>query len=355
MQRVPNYGSFLQAYGLKKMLLESGATEVHFIDIKKGKPLKNVGKMNYFQRFWRVAKIFISGGFRTLKLDKQFENRCAEQIRSVYHLLEAEPDVSRHYDLVVIGSDEVFNCAQNSTWGFSTQLYGDVPEADMVISYAASFGYTTIDKIKSLGIEEEMKTALMNLSLISVRDSNSKAIIRELINKTAQSHLDPVLIYGYKEEIERLAVHKPYKYMIVYTYRARIHEQEEVVAITRYAKEHGYKLISIFCRYDWCDEAVIPETPFDVLGWFKGAECIVTDTFHGTIFSIITHRPFRTLLRSNNRQKLTSLLSTLKLSSQSEGTIASALDRTIDYDAVESILENERNNSITYLKYALNG
>ena len=66
-----------------------------------------------------------------------------------------------HYDIVVIGSDEVFNCAQKTWFGFSPQLYGEGLNADKVISYAASFGATTIEKLQLLGVKDDVARMLV--------------------------------------------------------------------------------------------------------------------------------------------------------------------------------------------------
>ena len=56
--------------------------------------------------------------------------------------------------MIVIGSDEVFNCAQKTWFGFSRQLFGEGLNADKIITYAASFGATTVDKLQELGFGE---------------------------------------------------------------------------------------------------------------------------------------------------------------------------------------------------------
>lgn len=91
--------------------------------------------------------------------------------------------------------------------------------------------------------------------------------------------------------------------MLIYSYQGRISNKDEIKKIVEFAKLKGLRLISVFCRYNWCDKAIIPDTPFDVLAWFKGASFVVTDTFHGTIFSVITHRSFCSLIRNDNEQK----------------------------------------------------
>ena len=185
--------------------------------------------------------------------------------------------------------------------------------------------------------------------------------MEKLTGIKAEMHLDPVLIYGYEKEIAERKVSYPEKYMVIYSYQGRINDKREIKEITSFAKEHKLKLISIFCRYDWCDEAIVPETPFDVLGWFKGAEYVVTDTFHGTIFSIITGRRFVTLVRKTGRitngEKISSLLRQLRLEGRCVEIDKNALNSKLAGDAdrqrVDKILADNRNYSQIYLTDAL--
>lgn len=316
MQRVINYGSFLQAYALKQLLLQNGADEVYFIDIEKGRELpgfeysKNQSKWHKLKRLLQI--IFTGLLFQKIR-DREFTKKLKKSIEDCFPILELDKAAPKEFDLVVIGSDEVFNCCQRAPWGYTLQLYGRVLNAKKVVSYAGSFGHTRYEQLVQLGIDKEIGETMKTMAAISVRDQNSYDIVEKLTGIKAEMHLDPVLIYGYEKEIAERNVSYPEKYMVVYSYQGRIKDKKEIKEITSFAKEHKLKLISIFCRYDWCDEAIIPETPFDVLGWFKGAEYVVTDTFHGTIFSIITGRKFVTLVRNSNSEKIDSLFRQLDL------------------------------------------
>lgn len=326
MQRVINYGSFLQAYALKQLLLQNGADEVYFIDIEKGRELpgfeysKSQSKWHKLKRLLQI--IFTGLLFQKIR-DRKFTKKLKKSIEDCFPILELDKPAPKEFDLVVIGSDEVFNCCQRAPWGYTLQLYGRVLNAKKVISYAGSFGHTRYEQLVQLGIDKEIGETMKTMAAISVRDQNSYDIVEKLTGIKAEMHLDPVLIYGYEKEITERKINYPEKYMVVYSYQGRIKDKKEIKEITSFAKEHKLKLISIFCRYDWCDEAIIPETPFDVLGWFKGAEYVVTDTFHGTIFSIITGRKFVTLVRKTGRvtngEKISSLLRQLRLEERCVG------------------------------------
>lgn len=318
MQRVINYGSYLQAYALRELLKANGAGDIFFIDIIPGRILvKSIAKKPKYIRYvvilWRLVKSAnLIPGIKTFL----FKRKLARSIRAAWPALGLEKQVPGTLDLLVIGSDEVFNCCQDTYWGYSTQLFGDIPlsEARRVVSYAGSFGHTDLDQLKFYGIDSEIALHLKRLSAISVRDENSASIIKNLIGKEPLIHIDPVLAYGFQKELESFT-ERPMKapYMIVYSYQGRINAPKEVGEIRKWAQTKGLKIISIFCRYDWCDEVVIPAKPVEVLRWFKFADSVVTDTFHGTIFSVISQARFATLLRDSNYNKLHYLLQSLGL------------------------------------------
>lgn len=358
MQRVINYGSFLQAYALKQLLLKNGAGEVYFVDIIPGRILidnHSARRGKYFRYVHKLLDLFKSGniisGLKTFKFNRALD----KSIRSSWPMLGLNSIFSGTFDQIIIGSDEVFNCIQGVSWGYTPQLFGDIPTttARKVFSYAGSFGYTTLAKLKLYSVDSEVAENLNKLSAISVRDENSASIVKTLTGKTPYIHIDPVLAYGYRQEIADYK-DRPIQipYMIIYSYQDRINDKEEVQAITEYAKRNGLKLISIFCRYDWCDEAILPENPIEVLCWFKFAECVVTDTFHGTIFSIITESNFVSLLRPSNQNKLQYLLEILNLHDReaTPSLLNQILATVPDYSNCNSILDKKRQDTNTYLK-----
>lgn len=357
MQRVINYGSFLQAYALKQLLLKNGAKEVYFIDIEKGRPLLEYRpkQLTLSRRIMRQIKLIFQGTFLSNLRDKKFMTLLCKSIEDCYPLLGDNRNLPGQFDLVVIGSDEVFNCCQTSSWGYTLQLYGQINNAKEVISYAGSFGHTTYEQLISYGIDKEIGATMKTIKSISVRDKNSCEIIEKLIGIKPRLDLDPVLIYGFSKEIMQGENATDSKFMVVYSYFKRFDDKNEVAAIKAFAKKRQLKLYSIYCRYDWCDKAVIPDTPFEVLNWFKCAEFVATDTFHGTIFSLITQTNFCTFVRESNKQKLSSLLEGFDLgnrivTSVQCGDFEKIMTSKIEWNDFHNKLEVARESSNRYLK-----
>lgn len=353
MHRVINYGSVLQAYALKQMLEAAGADTVDFIDIRPGQPLAGFESKNLLSRI--LGRKPFSAPINFIK-DLLFSRRYHRSVLNGWAWLGIDkPAVSEEdVDLVVIGSDEVFNCCQPTPWGLSSQLYGDIRGRARVVSYGGSFGNTKLTDLERLKISEKVGTWMKRMDAMSVRDENSEQIVRQITGCSPERHIDPVLAYGYTSEIEEMDVPPMTgRYMVVYSYHGRISAPQEIIAIQNFARERGLKIVSVMCRYDWCTETANPKNPLDVLRWFKFAEYAVVDTFHGTIFSVITGCRFATLIRPSNRNKLSSLLSDCGLSNHELSNperISQVLELPMSLDDISRRLEPLRKSAQEYLK-----
>lgn len=350
MQEVKNYGSFLQAFSLKSNI-EALGHRCEFVNIVPGEQLEGY-RIGKFHKLALLAQRLWGWDFmRRMKYIYRFQSRFAQEFLPELGVKKGPTD--GHFDTVVIGSDEVFNCAQKTWFGFSRQLFGEGLDADKIITYAASFGATTIPKLETMGIKGTVAGLLKKLDRISVRDANSLAVVQELTGKTPEKHVDPVLIFDYTKFMpDKVDMDH---YMIVYTYPGRITEREEIGAIRQYAKEKGLTLVSIGHYFPWCDRTIVPH-PFEVLAYFKYASCIVTDTFHGTVFSIKFNKPFCTLIRNMNSQKLSHLLEQFGLTdriARSGHDIPSIMGNPIQYAPVNELIQQERKRSLEYLKQNL--
>lgn len=346
MQEVKNYGSFLQAFSLKKTIESLGHT-CDFINIVPGRQLTGY-KISRFHKAKLLCQRLWGWDFvKRFETIYKFQTRFSKEF--LPYLGVGQGANHSHYDIVVIGSDEVFNCAQQTWFGFSPQLFGQGLNADKVITYAASFGATTLDKLRTLGVKDEVAGLLKQLACISVRDGNSAEIVNTLTGKEPLRHIDPVLIYDYTRYMSSEI--KESDYMIVYTYPGRITNKNEIKTIRAYAQQKGLKLVSIGHYFPWCDEVVVP-TPFEVLSCFRDAACVVTDTFHGSVFAIKYNKPFCTIIRNMNSQKLSCLLKQFGLEDRIVNDVSrmqTILDTPIDYLPVDRQLEMEREKAIQYL------
>lgn len=346
MQKVMNYGSFLQSFALKKTI-ENLGNQCEFIDIEQGIIFPELKRTIPFY-IKKIVERYLKWDILTrLYYMRNFHNRFQNEF---FNLLGVNVHNIKHFDVIIIGSDEVFNFCQRTPWGFTLQLYGKISDTNKVISYAASFGNTTLKDIQHFGVEKSISSALVSMSSISVRDINSFNIVKELTGISPSINIDPVLMFNYLPYVKPT---KEKDYIIIYSYPNRIKAREEIKAIRDFAKRYNKRLISIGFYFSWCDKTVIPD-PFEVLGYIKGADFIITDTFHGSVMSLKFNRPFIALVRDSNKQKMTSLLSQFKLEDRIVDNInllENKMLQHINYELVNSILEKELLKSLDYLKY----
>ena len=139
--------------------------------------------------------------------------------------------------------------------------------------------------------------------------------------------------------------------MLVYAYGNRINDESEIEAIKKYAKKRNLEILCVGMQQRWCHHNIAANA-FELLGYVKNAECIVTDTFHGTVFSIKYNKKFVSLIRESNQQKLGGLLRQFGLYDRAVfdmSTLGSMIDKAIDYKKVNLIIQNEQEKSKEYL------
>ncbi len=365
MQRIHNYGSSLQAYGLRRLiegLIDD--VDVSFVDYEPGRILvEDEGSSGSVSPLRRVVSKVVEYNQVDAKLsDKlRFFNHKRRYGRRYFPMLgiSAEPNRDLDLDVQVIGSDEVFNCVQSNTnVGYSRDLFGHGSPARRLLSYAGSFGNTSIEKIEAYGIGRHLADDFSRFSAISVRDQNSAQIVTRLTGQSPAVHVDPVLAYDFMSLEARIPKQRQHegKYLIVYGYSGRLDHAENEI-LTRYARSIGATILCFGGVQECCDR-FIDCNPFELLAYFRDAEAVITDTFHGTIFAIINSRPFGTVIRRSvghaygNEEKLGFLLDTFGLASQKVtdmSGISDILGNAIDHQSVGATLEQERNRTRAFL------
>lgn len=357
MQRICNYGSFLQAYGLKKILEELGC-KVEFVDYHIGNCILKSDGSGIKRKLAKFAEVFKCRA--PLKDKLGFVKYKQNYAKNYYPILGISQSMNYlpELDLLVIGSDEVFNCIQdNSNVGYSPELFGAHNRANRLITYGASCGNTTFEKMETFGVKDDISNWLKAFDALSVRDDNTGEIVKALTGVEPEYHLDPVLIYDFltKEKIPDIVDEKDYMILYGYTGRFSVHECK---VIRSFAKKKKLKILCIGGIQHCCDRFV-DCSPFEVIAYFKNAAAVVTDTFHGSIFSIITHRNFAVFFRDagyGNVQKVLDLLMRLRLENRvvsDTNSVLEILDKEPLYIDADGNITEERKHTYNYLKYQI--
>lgn len=358
MQQIDNMGSLLQSYALKTTIEKLG-NEVEFIAIKKrDEDYKLLG--NYKQEYHEEReKDGLLG--KISKIDRYTINRLKIKRKSVEQGLAFDEfrkehlnidKKSHHYDLCVIGSDEVFNCLNSGAWGFTSQLFGNVPEANKVITYAASCGSTKYEELPEK-VAKKIRKTFENVLAFSVRDENTHKFVGKLTDKSVNDNLDPVLIYNFDYEVEQATLPKmPKHYCVVYSYYNRIHTAEEIDAIKKFCKRHELTPIAIGAPQFWIKDYIVC-SPFQCLKIFKESDFVITDTFHGTIFASKYADKFAVLARDSNKNKLLDLVGKIEMKDHLMSNLSELEEKYAllkNKENFNSIVEEETQRTIQYLK-----
>ena len=189
-----------------------------------------------------------------------------------------------------------------------------------------------------------------------MRDQNTYDIVKKRTDQNVTVVCDPVLLYDFVEErkLEKRPTDK--KYCIVYSYDNNMNDKETIDAICAYAKEHDLDVYSVGYYHKWCDKN-INLSPLELFSWFENAECVFTDTFHGTVISLVSNTEFVTKI-SGNGNKLSFLLEQYGVTDRRAATfvdIPQITSEKIDYETVNSRIKEIRDYSLEFLSSAIGG
>lgn len=275
--RAINYGAVLQTYALSKYLKESGY-DVKVLDYRS-EAIESSYKVRLKPNMNSLKQMLLLP-FSEKKKRKFYEfiEKNIPHTRPLYTVEDLREE-AHNFDFIVTGSDQVWN----SQWtaGDNAFLLNFCEDAQKV-SYAASIGKSSV----SAEEEERLKKHLMNFRAISVREKTGKSLLDSLIQKDVFVNCDPVALLS-KEEWEQTAdVPEEKNYVLVYML---VKSDSLMNVAVEYGKKNGKQVIlindNIRKQYSVSYKRYI--SPEQFVGLFCKADCVFTNSFHGTMFSII--------------------------------------------------------------------
>lgn len=293
---VVNFGSFLQAYAMSKVL-ESRGHEVFFV--------RRMPNDEILKRFNRLAKIQNS-----VSSKKGIKAKFLSQ-RSKY-VIQREMDANKNrykcslsdwksikiidpaeiedcgIQLVICGSDEIWNI-HNKDIDLDFYSCGWVKHIPK-LAYAISSGNSKTSEYLN---DPEFFNAVGDFCKILPRDQMTQSMISDITNVKESIVCDPTLLLG-QDGFTLTNKGKEFgKYILVYSYFLT---RKEKTFIKKYARNNGLKIISP-CIYSSIADEVVYTSALDFPSLVFNAECVYTTTFHGTIFSLMFAKRFCALSR----------------------------------------------------------
>ena len=291
--RCINYGSYWQARALVEALQQRGHNAV-ILD-------HDLPRINLAE--WRCA----FNPVLPTEVPKTDHPLYREKIEKFFRAFESlplsprfridHPGEMENYDMVVVGSDEVWNLF-HPWYGKYPLFYGDGIRTERLISYAASFG----NYPAAWGLEQAWGDKLRNFSAISVRDENSYYLVKNAIDVEPEMVLDPCLQFDIEPGPQ--TVKQDGKYIAVYGHNF---SGSFIREVKRWASSRKLPLVSIGYRNDWADKQWITAGPDDFAHFIADAEVVATNFFHGCVFALRNAKPFvceTSPYRSNKLQGL---------------------------------------------------
>lgn len=349
-----NYGNRLQNYALQEVLKSYDCNvETILVDHKKmsrtsvqlKNELKKILKVLLGKTSFKDLKASNLRQQRFYNFSKQFINE------SNYYISDNNlPDkLNDSFDYFITGSDQVWNPEYN----FKSSIYflGFAPRVKS-ISYAASFG---ISEIPSDCIEN-YRDWLNDISNISVREEAGAKIIKDLTGRNASVVLDPTLLLTRDDwlAISKESSNKPKKRYLLTYFLGNV-SKENRDKIDQIAQTEDLEIVQLA---NIKDKSAFAADPSEFIDYINSSEVFLTDSFHGSVFSILLEKPFVVFEREGSKNSMNSridtLLRTFELEQRKWENISNNKEVfNIDYSNVPEILEIERKRSLLFIEKSI--
>ena len=354
MHRVYNYGSILQAYATQSVLTSLGVV-CKIIDYQYPNKIHPKSKVSLLMRFFKLC-LQVKQGFPESKKRKKFQAfyRKYFNLTAYYPTKESLEQNPPKGDIYIVGSDQTWNTRHIGS--DTTFLLSFVPEGKPKMSFSSSAARLDFNE----DFVNVFKQNICQFKAVSVRETNTQKLIKNLVGINVPVTLDPTLLLDASQWISlanssNIKIKKPY--ILVYVLKYSFHPYPLATQlINKIYKQTGYHVVCL--RYssrehlgimdaEYLNESVSPE---DFLYLFQHASCVVTSSFHGTAFSIVFKKSFYSIVNSElSDDRILNLLNMLGIRERGISDIIDYRGLEIDYTMVNKQLEKAKAESIKYL------
>lgn len=358
-----NCGSMLQAFALQQTLIRKYGADVQIINYSNWHQRNMYGLIDK-----RPNKMALKNNidmFPYLRI-LQSSRKDYQNFLNNYFILTPKSykwpsqllGVEKDFDLLIAGGDQVWNvrCRDHDD-AYYLNFAKDIRK----VSYSPSLGAQNVNKIaKDSNIYREY---LADFEKISVRERNGQKWIKELTDKEVSIVADPTLLLTKDEWLEWLPV-EDIKGDYIFNY-AFYHDRPETnKAIQKISKRTGmpvytidFKSWAIYKLSDYGIEKYEHSGPLAMLALMKNAKLVLTQSFHGTLFSALFKRKFwsyhNPVIINKNDDRATYLMSQLGISERYV-TIDDLPERAdlmddIDFEPIEQKIIELRKKAFEYI------
>ena len=352
-----NYGSILQTYALQNSIRHFSDIEPVIIDycpekFRLSNPANQLSIIkDQSSDLYKACVLLEKDIQENEKKIRDFVDRNMNVTKKTYYPENFDRSyIDEGLSGYICGSDAIWSIEYFGS--FDNAFFGNhlCMKNSYTISYAASFGETVFSKTT----REQMLNRMKNFKMVGVRESLEIDTIRETVDVPVERVLDPTFLLSidaYKKLMLPNSITKPYLLIYSRKYDSAMYETAQ-----RIAEKYNLIIVEISLDIKDCQRHIIKYSACveEFLSLIFNAEFVVTNSLHGTIFSIIMGKNFYVFPRLHGEKKI---LEMLELFGITERFMFSAIDKQgikeVDYYSVNSILDAERDRSKAFLKKAL--
>ncbi|MBR0564507.1 polysaccharide pyruvyl transferase family protein [Azoarcus sp. L1K30] len=366
-----NFGALLQAYSLRKWLMDEGHA-VEFVNyapahLERGGEFRNLLNPKYFKSNLKTLYLQLTSSINDI-----FRNAAQESAYAEFRLNQLgvhgapESRISSlmesidSYDLLITGSDQVWNPSAQIGIDPAYFLHFDQRPRARRISYAASFGRDELNA----RFHDEARGYLLDLDAISVREKSGVDIVRAISGRDSACVPDPTILLGDFSCLVKQSTDDREGHVFCYALRSASGVR---AAAHLAAKQFSTNIISPnnpHRRWREIGRTVFPG-PADWVAQLSRAKFVVTNSFHGVALSLVMKRPFVSIglpgsragmsARARNLLSSVGLMSRMLPADASVRAISEVIDAPVDWGRVDSALQQLREQGESFLRSHLVG
>lgn len=355
--RAISYGAQLQAFATATFLRDVGydAEVIDYSDIGEGKrPGIRFGSIKSLITSCISFILSVPNEGRRRKKFCEFQNNFIPKSKERYLSQESLIHLEDKYDCIITGSDQVWCPTINQ--GDANFLLKFVKDFHKKVAYAASFGVSSLPET----IFAEYKKCLADFKKILIRESEGQLLVQQMLGYKPNVVLDPTFLIS-TDIWNRIAIcpfDKAENYILCF--KIIVANDIYYKYIDELHRLTGYKIVHLDTSYRYKPvkgQLFSTGGPREFIGLIKNASIVVTNSFHGTVFSILYRRNFFTILNENGRNsRLLELGRKFHLSNRlisSKDSLPGQYDIPIDYESINKLVETEISKSKELLLGAL--